>query len=169
MSPSNEIDLFYSVTKFNFSALRSHSWAEYSPVLENPKMYDDLFWLSAGWIYLVHVSSISDKSQIDLPARSRQVPHFLRFEKEDFGILDKSWLESCWSLLMWNNLYFIVSRHAGNISATIVLLFTAGLHDQVCPSCNLIQGFPDKSSIKENVKVQYTGFEIKSTLLTIFC
>ena len=47
-----------------------------SPVPENTKMYDDLFWLSAGWIYLVHVSSISDKSQIDLPARSRQVPHF---------------------------------------------------------------------------------------------
>ena len=45
-------------------------------MVENLKMYDDLFWLSAGWIYLVHVSSISDKSQIDLPARSRQVPHF---------------------------------------------------------------------------------------------
>lgn len=42
--------------------------------------------------------------------------------------------ESCSSLLMWNNFNFISSRHDGNIRATIVLLFTAGLHDMGCPS-----------------------------------
>ena len=86
--------------KFNLAPL-SHTFK--SSRGGKKKMYDDLFWLSGGWIYLGHVSSISDTSQIYLPAHfwSGLVSHSRDFQ--DLSQRIRWFLRKSWSLTRMDN------------------------------------------------------------------